>query len=256
MATVVQQLYSQTHFGGPFDGVQTVWNFTFSGGYIYPEHVKAYYLDAAGARQYLSLAEGDLIGEFQLQVDSPPIPASATRFVIYRDTPKDDVLVDFDDGAVQSEANLDRIARQAVFCAAEVLDGATVTGISYDSLLDLIGGIQGQLDALDLEGLGWRAMRHNTYSGSSTVLSADNGKAHYKTDHTAVAVPNSLPTEFLCTIINDSTSEMAISFSSAVGILQGDEDTDGKADWTLAPRNTLSITKVASGRWFISGSAT
>lgn len=124
MATLAEQLYSQSHWVG-IDGVQTIWNFTFSGGYIFPEHVKAYYRDASGERVDIVVTEDMLIGEFQLEVN-PAVPASAQRFVIYRNTPKDLPLVDFEGGSQVTEANLDRAAKQAIFVAAEVLDGSYV----------------------------------------------------------------------------------------------------------------------------------
>ena len=109
MATLTEQLYSQNHWVG-MDGVQTVWNFTFSGGYIFPSHVKAYYLDEAGARVDLTITEDMLTGEFQLTVADPPVPASATRFVIYRNTPKDG-LAGFDEAPTTAIRFAERRAR-------------------------------------------------------------------------------------------------------------------------------------------------
>jgi hypothetical protein len=224
-ATLTEQLYSQNHWTG-IDGVQTIWNFSFSGGYILPSHVKAYYVDENGDNQDVILTDDMLI------------PATAQKFVIYRNTPKDLPLVDFEGGARQTERNLDRIAKQAVFVAAEVLDGTYVlTGRNFDEL-------------------GFKYMKQDKYDGESVVLIADGGKSHYKDDATAVTVPDTLPRNFLCTIINDSLDSMVVTFADAVGIMQGSGDTAGQDVWTLDPMNTLSIMKVAPGRWFISGSAT
>lgn len=245
-ATLVQQLYSQNHWAG-IDGVQTIWNFTFAGGYIFKSHVKAYYLDAAGARVPVTVTEDMLIGPYQLQV-IPAIPATATRFVIYRDTPKDLPLVDFVGGSVVSEANLDRAAEQSIFCVAELLDG-----VFADDVYDL----RSRLAALEAqsEDWGYKALKRNAYTGSSTVQAADNGKCHYKTDGTAVSVPNTLPLEFLCTIANYSSSSMTVSFSSGTARLQGAADSTDHATWTLSAWNTLNIWKAADGGWLISGKA-
>lgn len=252
MATVVEQLYSQTHWGAPFDGVQVNWNFTFSGGYILPEHVKAYYLDAAGERVDIAVVEDDLVGEFQIAID-PPVPTTATRLVIYRDTPKDEPLVDFEDGANIGEANLDRIARQAVFVAAEVLDGASISGVTLDSVLERVAALEAAAGA-DLSELGFKSLKLNTYTGSSNVLTADNGKAHFKTDGTSVTVPNTLPVEFLTTIVNHGATNMTVSFSAAVGVMQGGDAT-GQVSWSLRPRQALQVVKVADGYFYISGYA-
>jgi hypothetical protein len=130
-AVVAQQLYSQTHFTG-IDGVQTVWNFSFTGGYIDPAHVKAYYVNAAGDE--VPVVGATLTGQFQLTVDSPPIPATATRFVIYRDTPKDLPLVDFENGARHTEANLDKMSKQGINIAAETADEVGLTEILVQSI--------------------------------------------------------------------------------------------------------------------------
>lgn len=253
MATLAEQLYSQTHYAG-IDGVQTVWDFSFSGGYILPEHVKAYYLDAEGARVEVTVTEDMLIGEFQLQV-IPAIPASATRFVIYRSTPKDVPLVDFTDGALVGEANLDRIARQAVFVAAEVLDGASVSSIGLDSILERLAALEATAPG-DGGQLGFKSLKRNVYSGSSTVLSTDNGKAHFKTDGTSVTVPDTLPVEFLCTVANLSDNTMYLEFTGdAFARLQGSDDTSSLAYWALSPWNTLTIWRASPDQWLISGKA-
>jgi hypothetical protein len=142
MPIVIEQLNSQTHWGS-IDGVTTTWNFSFSGGYILPEHVRAYYIDAAGDRQDIIIdPETMLIGEFQLEL-IPELPADTQRLVIYRDTPKDLPLVNFEEGSRVTERNLDRIAQQAVFIAAEILDAITAEGmgVSGVSLTDILARV-------------------------------------------------------------------------------------------------------------------
>lgn len=237
MATLDQQLYSQNHWIA-IDGVQTIWNFTFAGGYIFPEHVKAYYVDENNARVAVDL---ELTGEFQATVD-PPVPATASRFVIYRQTPKDVPLVDFNDGSNVTEPNLDRIARQAIFVAAEAADAVIVE-------VETALGSQ-----LDLSPYGFRRLAKVAYTGASEVAEADNGKAHFKTDGTDVTVPSDLSDEHLCSIANYSATPMTVTFEGTAR-LQGADDPSAHATWTLAPWNTLTIWKVAAGAWLVSGKA-
>jgi hypothetical protein len=232
MSTLLLQLYSQNHWLA--DGSQTIWNFTFADGYLSKSFVKAYQFDPVGNKTQISVDDSMFIGEFQLQV-TPAIPAGYT-FVVLRDTPKDAPLVNFADGARVSEVSLDTVARQAVHIAAEVLDGSGSTLLTDE--------------------LGFKNMKQEVYTGSSVVVLADRGKAHYKSDGTGVTVPNTLATTFLSTIINDSDDPMNVTFDSAIAILQGSGDYVGKTSWVIAPRNTLSIMKVAGGRWYISGDAT
>jgi hypothetical protein len=247
MSTLIQQLYSQNHWDD-IDGVQTIWNFTFSGGYILPGHVKAYYLNDEGTRVDVTVTEDMLIGEFQLQIDSPPIPSSATRFVIYRDTPKDLPLVNFEDGAIITGANLDRSTEQAVFCCAEVLDGASVSGVSLDSVLERLAALESV--SVDTSPFGYKSAKRNAYTGTSNVLSADNGKWHYKTDGTAVTVPSTLDDEFMCTIINMNASALSLTMAQTAYIQDGSGDS-GTA-FSILPRGTATVVKVGSV-WLVSG---
>lgn len=228
MIDPILQLFSQTHWIA--NGSDTEWNFAFENGYISRDYVKAYTLTPDAIRADIVVTDDMFTGEFQLTI-SPAVPDGYT-LVIYRDTPKNAPIVNYTDGANQSEVNLDTTARQAVHLAAEILDG---TGVS-----------------LSTNDLGFKSLKRNAYTGTSTVLAADNGKAHYKTDATAVTVPNSLDIEFLTTIINNSASPMSIAFVSATAYPQGTED-PASALWTLSPYNSLTITKVANGVWFIAG---
>jgi len=105
------QTFAGDNTTGPFD-------FNFSGGYIHPTHVKAYRYDPDAATSHpLTLT---LIGQSQA-VSSEPIPVGQ-YIVLYRDTPKGEPLVDYTEGAVLDESNLDTTAQQAVFAAAEMVD--------------------------------------------------------------------------------------------------------------------------------------
>lgn len=159
MPIVIEQLNSQTHWG-EIDGVTTLWNFTFSGGYIMPEHVKAYYIAADDTRHDIPVnPELMLLGPFQLEI-LPEVPADAKRLVIYRDTPKDLPLVDFEDGARVTERNLDRIAQQAVFIAAEILDAIVAAGMGTSgvSLSDLLTRVSALEAALGSGGGSWSTL--------------------------------------------------------------------------------------------------
>lgn len=224
------QLYSQNWWVA--DGSQTIWNFTFENGYIDKAYVRAHTIDASGAKTEITLGDGNWTGPYQLTI-TPAVVAGLT-LVIYRDTPKEHPLVNYTTGARLTAGNLDEANDQAIDLIQELLDA---TG------------------NLDLSDLGFKALKHVPYTGASVVQPGDNGKAHYKTDGSTVTVPNTLPVEFLATIINDSMSVMNVGFDTAVGIMQGSTSTDGATSWALQPRNVLSITKVADGRFFISGFA-
>lgn len=118
------ELLSRTQYDA--NGVQTVWDFNFAGGYILPEHVKAYY-ELGSVRTQLTITPANLIGSNQLYI-SPAVPDGAV-LTIYRDTPKNAPLVDFVDRGTVSEVALDTVAKQAVFVAAESSDSATTGSV-------------------------------------------------------------------------------------------------------------------------------
>lgn len=235
-ATTIRQLYSRQVWLS--DGTDSIWNFSFTGGYIDKSHVKAKLTSADGlVTEAVPINySADFIGPFQLNI-VPNIPAGTT-FTIYRDTPKDLPLVNFEDGGRISEVSLDTNAKQAVFIASETID----------SVLDELYG----LGLVDNE-FGYKSMKHVAYTGPSSVLLLENGRSHYKTDGTSVAVPSTLKVEFLSSIINDSASNMTITFPGGGAILQGSADTTLYSTWVLAPYNLLNITHVSAGRWYISG---
>lgn len=100
------------------DGVKTAWEFNFAGGYISPEHVKAFTEDMVSGE--LVIRPLTLIGPNTAQIT--PAVADGLRLFIYRDTPKTEPLVDYSTGAILNESSLDKSNKQAVFIAAELAD--------------------------------------------------------------------------------------------------------------------------------------
>lgn len=102
----------------PGAGTNGPFEFNFAGGTIDPSYVKAYRYDPVSALTYTQTLT--FVGPNQVTT-SDVIPVG--QFVIvYRDTPKDQPLVNYSEGAVMDEANLDKSNQQAVFIAAEMLD--------------------------------------------------------------------------------------------------------------------------------------
>lgn len=107
--------YSINRFPG--DGATTVWNLNFAGGYLRREHVKAYTEDALGNTVERTL---EFLSDNQIRVT--PAVTLGRVLVVYRDTPKDKPLVDFSDGSVVNENNLDLVTEQSIFGVAEMVD--------------------------------------------------------------------------------------------------------------------------------------
>lgn len=136
MATNLYTLASQNWWEA--DGTTELWPITFAGGYIDRSHVKAWKrATLADLPTAIPITDDMFVGDYQLRI-TPPIPAGWI-LAVYRDTPKLEPLVDFEDGSNFSEASLDTNARQAVFIAAETQDLVTLSvfdaaGISQDAI--------------------------------------------------------------------------------------------------------------------------
>lgn len=157
MADPIRQLLSQTSYMA--DGVNTVWNFSFSGGYLDKSHVKARYLDSASVLQSIAVTSGMFTGPYQLTI-SPAVPAGR-ELTIYRDTPKNMPLVDFADKAVLTEASLDLNAKQAVFVAAESSDLLVTTIASTSQIATSLAATVAAADrAATSEGYALAYMNH------------------------------------------------------------------------------------------------
>lgn len=211
------------------DGVTTDWDFSFSGGYIDRAHVKTYVQDADGVRVY---HEPEFITGFRVRI-LPAAPAGST-VTIFRFTPRDLPLVEFEDGTAITEPALNLMARQAVFIAAEFTDATTTT-----------------IDDGALEPYGFKDMKHITYAGASTVNLGDRGRNHVKTDHSQVTVP-AMYVGFSCNIFNVSEDDMPVTFA-LTAYHQGSSEVG--TSWTLAPNSILHMTQVSSTKVFISGNA-
>lgn len=106
----------------PCDGIITQRTISFSGGYIDRSHVRAFIEDdATRARLYEITITPDMWLSDTV-ITGLPAGAVGQNHLILRDTPKDAPLVDFLGRSRITEANLDKVARQAVFSAAETAD--------------------------------------------------------------------------------------------------------------------------------------
>lgn len=124
----------------PGDGVTTQFEFNFAGGYISRDHVKAYTADASGVITTVTVTAGMWVNDYTLDLGvSAPVGGKVR---IYRETPRSEPLVNFEDGARITEANLDLLARQTVLAVAEAFDAG-----AYAAVNDLLGAAGAALAA-------------------------------------------------------------------------------------------------------------
>lgn len=101
------------------DGSTTVWQISFTGGYLSREHVKVQVFDDLDFENGVPV-NFSFISDYSISI-TPAV--SVGKFIrIYRDTPTKVPIVDFSDGSVINERTLDQNAKQAVFALAEIKD--------------------------------------------------------------------------------------------------------------------------------------
>ena len=112
---------SITELPGTGAAAPTVVDFNFAGGYINRTHIKAYTLDTTTfTKTDVTVLAEHFVTDWRLSLPVSVPVGSVLR--VYRDTPKDAPLVDFTNGARINEGNLDLVAQQAAFVAAEAID--------------------------------------------------------------------------------------------------------------------------------------
>lgn len=234
MSTLLLALYTQNHWTA--DGVQTVWNFTFADGYLRQAFVKAYSQSPGGVQTPIALTAPNFTGPFQLTI-TPAVPAGH-KLVIYRESLNGGVpLVNFADGAAVSETALDETARQAVHCAAEALDVAHQLALNDE--------------------YGYKSLRKITYTGASVVQATDNGQSHVKTDGAPITVPDTLNTEFLCTLSNLGNFTLNVAFAGAVTVAKdGAGAVLAGTSVSIPPYSTATIWRASATLWLVSGNVT
>ena len=104
---------SQAHYVA--NGVDSLFDFAFAGGYIDPSHVKAYYKVGT----VTTAVPVVLVTPSRASI--PGVPTGA-KLVIYRDTPRNEPLVDWLSRGQIDRTGLDISAKQALFVAAEEAD--------------------------------------------------------------------------------------------------------------------------------------
>lgn len=128
----------------PGDGVETDFEINFAGGYLRPEHVVGFLKDPDNnVEEPLSVSGRTLVifGPNQVRV-TPAVPDGIT-LVVRRDTPKEGPMLDYNDGAILNDVNLNTSNKQAIFAVAEMVD-------YFADFLDIFRGIsQDVIDALD-----------------------------------------------------------------------------------------------------------
>lgn len=132
----------------PTDGSTRAFTFSFAGGYVSRDYVKVRFTDAAGTVSDVPLVESNWTGPYQLTF-ATAFPAGGV-LMIYRDTPKDKPIVDFADGSIINERNLDSGFDQAIHAVAELWDrAADVDELVNQLIVEANEATQRSIDAMD-----------------------------------------------------------------------------------------------------------
>ena len=104
------------------DGSTIDFEFNFDGGYISEDYVKAFYKNLDLSEEEIDRSLITFVGPNQLRIPDAALQPITRKLVIRRDTPKNLPLVDFTDGSILNERNLDKNTRQSIHDVAELVD--------------------------------------------------------------------------------------------------------------------------------------
>lgn len=238
MADPIRQLLSQVSYDA--DGVTTVWNFSFAGGYIERTHVRVQLMDkVTGLITQYPISAGNFIGDFQLQL-SPPI-AVEQEITIYRDTPKDVPLVNFADRAALTEAALDLNAQQAIFAAAEASDQLSVSLASVSQVAAQVDAAQGFAASASASS----ASASDSASTATSAAAASVVSAAAALDSQSAAA--SSESSASASAAAAAASQGAAAASAATASTQAGIATTGAASATDSAASSLASQNSASG---------
>lgn len=153
-------------------GITGLYEFQFAGGYLEQEHVKLDFVSPLGARVNYPLTAGMFVSEFTLQIPVIDLDPTAVGVRIYRETPRSEPLINFANGARLNERNLDRLAAQTIFVAAEAFD-AGAFAVAEDLIGQALTAIQEAQDALDAAGL----IEANAAASAAAALASQTAAA-------------------------------------------------------------------------------
>lgn len=125
------------------DGVETDFEVSFIGGYINPAHVKAFsvIVDAeTGLATDRQVHATEIVATdgASSTVRVAPAVADGRTLVIYRDTTKLSMLVNYSDGTVLTKANLDLANRQLLMLVQELLDNVSGQSLSVEDAVSTV----------------------------------------------------------------------------------------------------------------------
>lgn len=133
------------------DGVTRQYEFNFAGGYISKSHIKIQFEDdASGAVTEIEAADIEWVNDNTVALGPAvtTIPVGNT-VTVYRDTPKDEPLVNYTDGAIINERNLDTSFNQAIFASAEMVDRfLTVQDVSDTANTNALAALAASAEAV------------------------------------------------------------------------------------------------------------
>ena len=134
-------LYATNIWDTPGSG--TLFEINFSGGYLSPSHIKV--VKENKITRAKEAVPFRLLNPYTVELLAP-VPGY--NLWVYRETPVNEPLADFTDGAFITEANLDVATQQAVFAVAELYDrvalGLTGQGYSASDVSTTTIAVDGQ----------------------------------------------------------------------------------------------------------------
>ncbi len=219
---MAQTLYATNNFTG--NGITTAWTISWQGGYLNTADVKARYFDSVG--EAIDIPVTSVVGSV---VTISPAVIAGREFQIYRDTQKGTPLVDYSDGSILNEENLDTTTRQAVFVSAEAWDLSFDTrGVAQEARESANNALAqaaaattaasaAQASAASASASAAAAASSASSAQSSAAIAANNASIAVSTANNALNVANGISTT-ATTALNTANTANSTANAALAGV--------------------------------------
>ncbi|WVH05421.1 tail fiber protein [Agrobacterium phage Alfirin] len=208
----------------PGDGVRTQFNIPFALGYIKESDVTARVdgeVDGAGNQLYRTLV---FLSPEIVEVQGAPVPVG-TNIIFERTVVQDELIVDYEDGDVINEDNLNTSQKQMIMLVHQVLDGRFA---QFQSSFDMGGfritGVGDPVDAQDVATKNYVDVRISTGQASANAAAASAAAALASQNaaaSSASAAAGSATASLNSATVSTNARDVAVSARDAAVAAQG-----------------------------------
>lgn len=231
------------------DGMHVNFQINFAGvapGYISRNDVKYYTTDLNGTVvvPVTVVPSGAWQSDSVIKITNPDTTPIATGYYlfIFRDTPKDQPEVNFNDGSVIDETNLDTGFQQAVYAAAEMVDKFGVTQDEAGNALSIALAAKSEADSALTSSAAAVSVANTANSAAAGAVSTANSAN--TAAQTALSTANGIDAKATTALANSvqAESDAATALATANGLAASITTANNNASAAVTTANAANAT--------------